>query len=282
MPFENPVAQRFTEHVCFITGAGNGIGAATAVRFHQEGALVAIADRELDSAQGLADQLGERALAVECDVRDQASVDAAIAATLDRFGRLDHLVTVAGGSVFAPPFAEQSDQLWTDMIDLNLVGAMRAVKAAIPALEASEHASVVMISSVNGIVAFGEESYGAAKAGLSNVARNLTVSHGPKGIRFNVVAPGTTRTRVWDRQPKSNIEEMQYSIPLGRVGEPADQAAAIAFLSSEDAAFISGITLPVDGGAIAGPSYLMGQLRNHLPSDAPGSGESDQTTAKDQ
>lgn len=266
MPFENPVAERFGEHVCFITGAANGIGAATAVRFHQEGARVVIADRELDAAEQLASQLGERALAVECDVCDQASVDAAMATTLERFGGLDHVVTVAGGSTLAPPFAEQPDQFWTDMINLNLVGAMRVIKAALPALEASDRASVVMISSVNGIVAFGEESYGAAKAGLSNLAKNLTVTHGPKGIRFNVVAPGTTRTRVWDDQ-SGNIDQMVHTIPLGRVAEPADQAAAVAFLSSADAAFISGVTLPVDGGAIAGPMHLFGVLREHLPTD---------------
>lgn len=251
-------AGRFAGQVVLITGAGHGIGAATARRLHGEGATVVIADHDRRAAGLVAGEL-ERSLAVGCDVHDRESVDAAVSATADAFGRLDQLVAVAGGSAPMPRFAEQSDDLWQELIDLNLVGVMRAVRAALPLLQRSERPAVVMVSSVNGLAAFGEESYGAAKAGLSNLARNLAVRHGPDGIRFNVVAPGTVRTRVWEHQA-GGLDRMRRYYPLGRVGEPEDIAAAIAFLASADAAWITGVTLPVDGGALAGPLHLAGQV----------------------
>lgn len=250
---------RFDGQVALITGAAHGIGAATAQRLHREGASVMIADHDHEAAERTAGQLGERAGVVRCDVHDRESVDAAVAATLDAFGGLDQLVAVAGGSSPMPPFAEQSDELWTELIDLNLTGVMRCVRAALPQLRTSEHPAVVMVSSVNGLAAWGEESYGAAKAGLSNLARNLAVRHGPDKIRFNVVAPGTVRTRVWDSQDGS-LDRLRRFYPLGRVGEPEDIAAAVAFLASDDAAWITGITLPVEGGGMAGPLQFFDQV----------------------
>ncbi|MBO0812883.1 MAG: SDR family oxidoreductase [Microlunatus sp.] len=247
---------RFQNQVVFITGGANGIGAATARRLHAEGATVVIADREQQTAQAVADDLGERALAVRCDVRDRASVDAAIAATREAYGRLDQLVAVAGGSAVMPPFDELPDELWDDLVDLNLTGVMRCIRAALPLLQDSDRAAVVMVSSVNGLAAFGEEPYAAAKAGLPNLAMNLGVRYGPDGIRFNVVAPGTVRTRVWDPQ-EGALDRLRVLYPLGRVGEPEDIAAAIAFLASADAAWITGVTLPVDGGIMAGPLHRM-------------------------
>lgn len=248
---------RFEEQVVFITGAANGIGAATARRLHSEGATVVIADRERETGQSLADDLGDRATAVYCDVRDRASVDAAIAAVRDAYGRLDQLVAVAGGSAPTPSMEEVPDELWADLLDLNLVGAVRCIRAALPLLADSDRAAVVMVSSVNGLAAFGEEPYAAAKAGLSNLAMNLAVRYGPQGIRFNVVAPGTVRTRSWGGARSEGLERMKQLYPLGRVGEPEDIAAAVAFLASGDASWITGVTLPVDGGVLAGPLHRM-------------------------
>jgi NAD(P)-dependent dehydrogenase (short-subunit alcohol dehydrogenase family) len=250
---------RFEQQVAFITGAAHGIGAATARRLHGEGACVVIADDDRQAAEEVAEEFGDRALAVACDVHDRSAVDAAIAAAADRFGRLDQLVAVAGGSSVMPPFAEQADELWMRLIDLNLTGVMRCVRAAIPLLKQSPQAAVVMVSSVNGVAAFGEESYGAAKAGLSNLARNLAVRHGPDKIRFNVIAPGTVRTRVWDNQGDA-LDRLRGMYPLGRVGEPEDIAAAVAFLASTDASWITGVTLPVDGGVLAGPLQFFDRL----------------------
>jgi meso-butanediol dehydrogenase / (S,S)-butanediol dehydrogenase / diacetyl reductase len=246
---------RFDDQVTFVTGAANGIGAATARRLHDEGATVVIADHDLDAGRAVADDL-DRALAVHCDVHDRNSVDAAIAATRQAYGRLDQLVAVAGGSSIMPRFDELGDELWNDLVDLNLTGVMRCIRAALPLLRQSSRPAVVMVSSVNGVAAFGEEPYAAAKAGLSNLAMNLAVRYGPERIRFNVVAPGTIRTRVWDHQHGA-LDRLKQFYPLGRVGEPEDIAAAIAFLASADASWITGITLPVDGGVLAGPLHLM-------------------------
>ncbi len=249
---------RFTDQVVFVSGAAHGIGAATARRLHAEGAAVVIADQDLPAGEALAARLGDRAMAVGCDVTDTASVDAAVGATRQHHGRLDQLVTVAGSSRPMPAFAEQDDELWTDLLALNLVGAMRCIRAAAPLLQASDRAAVVMVSSVNGLAAFGEEAYGAAKAGLSNLARNLAVRYGPDGVRVNVVAPGTIRTRVWDGA-EAQLDRLRRLYPLGRVGEPEDVAAAIAFLASPEAAWITGVTLPVDGGVLAGPLHTLQQ-----------------------
>ncbi|WP_166847701.1 SDR family NAD(P)-dependent oxidoreductase [Isoptericola sp. BMS4] len=253
------MTHRFENRVVLVTGAAHGIGAATARRLHAEGAAVVLADVDADAARRVADELDGngpgRALAVPCDLTDTASVDAAVAAAVDRFGRLEALVNVAGGARAQPGLAGGvSDADWSATVDLNLTGPARCVRAAIPHLT-SRGGAIVLVSSVNGLQAFGDEAYSAAKAGLSSMAQNLAVELGPRQVRVNVVAPGTVRTRVWDHQGGPGRMEPLY--PLGRVGEPEDVAAAIAFLASDDAAWITGVTLPVDGGALAGPLQRM-------------------------
>ena len=250
---------RFDGQVVLLSGAAHGIGAATARRMHREGATVVIADHDLTGAEALAAELGSRARAVACDVTDRESVDAAFADAEEQHGRLDQLVAVVGGSRAMSIFHEQPDELWSDLLELNLTGAMRCIRATVPVLRGSENPAVVLVSSVNGLAAFGEGAYGAAKAGLSNLVRNLAVRYGPEQIRFNVVAPGTVRTRNWDHQP-GQLDRLARLSPLGRVGEPADVAAAIAFLASTDADWITGITLPVDGGVLAGPLQVFDQV----------------------
>jgi NAD(P)-dependent dehydrogenase (short-subunit alcohol dehydrogenase family) len=192
---------------------------------------------------------------VQTDVRDRQSVDAAVTACVAHFGRLDTLVTVAGGAQPLPGVAGVSDEDWNAELDLNLTGTMRCVRAAIPHLTQSPVGSIVAVSSVNGLAAFGDEPYSSAKAGISQLARNLAVQLGPQGVRVNVVAPATIRTRVWDSQ--GGPDRLAPFYPLGRVGEPAEVAAAIAFLASADASWITGVTLPVDGGVLAGPLLSM-------------------------
>lgn len=252
--------KRFEDRVALVTGGANGIGAAVVVRLIDEGARVIVADLEGESAASFAaTHAGGRAFAVACDVRSTDSVNAAVAAGVEHFGRLDILVNVAGGSGPHPPhFADTLDDDWSAMIELNLTSTMRTIRACLRHLEVSQHAAVVTVSSVNGLAAFGEEAYAAAKAGLDGLHRNLAVKHGPAGVRFTIVAPGTTRTRVWDDQ-QGGADRLAALYPLGRVGEPSDIAAAVAFLASDDASWITGITLPVDGGALAGPLHLFRQ-----------------------
>lgn len=139
------------------------------------------------------------------------------------------------------------------MFDLNLMSVVRTCRAAIPHLRLSTRSpAIVNVSSINALTALGSEPYSSAKAALGVLTTNLAASLGRDGIRVNAVAPATTRTRVWDDQP-GGPDRLRHLYPLGRVGEPEDIAAAIAFLASDDAAWITGHALPVDGGLLTGP-----------------------------
>ena len=245
--------QRFTGRVAFVTGAGHGIGRATCLRLAAEGGTVVAADIDTSAADEtarLVAEAGGTALALRCDILDRSSVDAAVETATSRFGRLDALVNAAGGALEEAWSGRSGDELWARQLDFNLTGVVRCVQAALPHLAASA-GNVVSVGSVNGLAAFGGESYSAAKAGLTSLTQNLAVTHGPAGVRVNLVAPGTVRTRVWDGKDDA-LARLTGLYPLGRVGEPADIAAAIAFLASDDAAWITGIVLPVEGGVLAG------------------------------
>ncbi len=257
-PAEDRSGRRFVGRVAVVTGAGHGIGRAVAQRLAAEGARLVLADLDEDAARETADSvLPAEAVATHCDVHLKPSVDACIDLAVRHFGQLDVLVNVAGGSIAMPPaFEDMADEAWNEMLDLNLTGAMRCIRAALPHLRRRPAGAIVSISSVNGLAGFGEEAYSSAKAGLSLLTRNLAIKLGPAGIRVNAVAPGTVRTRVWDGQD-GGADRLRPLYPLGRVGEPSDIAAAVAFLASDDASWITGVTLPVDGGVLAGPAQLM-------------------------
>jgi meso-butanediol dehydrogenase / (S,S)-butanediol dehydrogenase / diacetyl reductase len=246
--------RRYEGRVALVTAAAQGIGRATALRLASEGAAVAVTDVRRDGAEAVAGEIDGEAIGLECDVTSTSSVQAAVAATVERFGRLDLVVNNAGGCVVSTPFAENDGDAWHQQLDLSLVGAARCIRAALPHLLESR-GNVVTIGSVNGLGAFGNVEYSAAKAGLQNLVKNLTGRYGPDGVRFNVVAPGTIRTPNWDGA-EDWLDTFAKSYPLRRVGEPEDIAAAVAFLGSDDAAWISGITLPVEGGILTGPPGL--------------------------
>lgn len=246
-------ARRFDGRVALVVGGGHGIGRATATRLSAEGASVAVADVDVDAANLVASECRRRgpALAVPCDVTDGGSVASAVDAVTERFGRLDVLAHTAGGDARHGGFADTGDDTWDRLVDLNLTGVVRCIRAALPhLLAAPTGGSVVTIGSVNGLVPFGSEPYSAAKAGLQNLTANLATQYGRHGVRFNLVAPGTVRTRVWDGR-QGDLDRLARQYPLGRVGEPDDIAAAVAFLASDDAAWVTGVVLPVDGGIVA-------------------------------
>jgi meso-butanediol dehydrogenase/(S,S)-butanediol dehydrogenase/diacetyl reductase len=249
----NPIpttCQRFRGSVALVTGAGHGIGRACALRLADEGARVAVTDRDLDAAAQTLESTTEprRHAAVELDVRDRTSVDEALQRVVEQLGQLDVLVNVAGGDTEHPAFEDTDDAVWAAMLDLNLVGVVRCCRAAIPHLRRSAASpAIVTVSSVNGSAALGSEPYSSAKAGVGVLTMNLAAQLGPDGVRVNAVAPATVRTRNWDSQP-GGADRMRPLYPLGRVGEPEDVAAAVAFLASTDAAWITGQTLVVDGG----------------------------------
>ncbi|MGC4937773.1 SDR family NAD(P)-dependent oxidoreductase [Kribbella sp. DT2] len=246
---------RFEGKVAIVTGAAHGIGRATAVRLAAEGASVAVADVDLAAAEQVVGELGTPGIAVECDITSRASVDAAVAATVERFGRLDVLAQVAGHNLANREAVEPGDAQWARQYDFTFTGAVRCIEAALPHLVSTEGA-VVLVGSISGVVAMGTNPYAAAKAGLISLVANLAAEHGPTGVRFNVVAPATIATRAF-KDPRV-LEELKSIYPLRRVGQPEDVAAAVAFLASADAGWITGITLPVEGGLTTGPGHLIG------------------------
>lgn len=250
-----PATGRFASYGVMITGAARGIGEATARRFAAEGAGVLIADLDGEAGERTARSIrdaGGHAEAVRCDVADRASVDAAVASAVDAFGTLDVLVNNAYScSVHKDDFAEESDEDWLLDLDVTLVGAVRCARAALPHLAAApgRRGAVVNIGSVNGLSYFGNHAYSAAKAGLVSFTQGLAVRAAPQGVRVNLVAPGTIRTPAWGGR-EAVLTAAARAYPLGRIGEPEDIAAAVTFLASADAAWITGVTLPVEGGVL--------------------------------
>jgi NAD(P)-dependent dehydrogenase (short-subunit alcohol dehydrogenase family) len=261
---------RFEGRVALVTGAARGIGRATAARLAAEGAVVGVADIDSDAAEEAVHHLaGAGALPLACDVTDRESVDAAVASVVARHGRLDVLVNNVGVSL-GTPFEEVDDAAWRIQTDPTLYGAVRCIQAALPHLLTSPvGGNVVSIGSVNGLAAFGDIAYSTAKAGLQILTQNLAILYSrrelatkgstSRGVRFNVVAPGTIRTREWTEKGPDRLamlDRLARLYPAGRVGEPEDIAAAVAFLASDDASWITGVVLPVDGGVTTGPLGL--------------------------
>ncbi|PWJ03574.1 oxidoreductase [Streptomyces sp. NWU49] len=256
--------RRFEGYGVLVTGAARGIGAATARRFAEEGARVLVADLDPAEAERTASALRDRGLGAEalaCDVSDRTSVEAAVAYAVDTFGSLDVLVNNAAHCTpDMPRFEDEPEEEWAADLDVTLTGAYRCCRAALPHLAASGRGAIVGIGSVNGFQDFGNHAYSAAKAGLVSLTRTLAGHAGPRGVRVNLVAPGTIRTRAWVGRDE-DIEEARRLYPLGRIGEPEDIAAAVAFLASRDASWITGTTLVVDGGITAVNSRFKQAMR---------------------
>ncbi|WP_188269857.1 MULTISPECIES: SDR family NAD(P)-dependent oxidoreductase [unclassified Streptomyces] len=235
-----------------VTGAARGIGAATARRLAAEGARVLVTDVDEAAARETAAGI-EGAEAVRCDVSDQASVDAAVAHAVRVFGRLDVLVNNALGPVTPDEalFEDEPEEVWTVQQDVTFLGAVRCARAALPHLAAGGRGAIVTIGSVNAEADFGNHAYSAAKAGLASLTRTLAGDAARRGVRVNQVNPGTIATRAWAGREKDLAALGDRVYPLGRVGTPEDIAAAVAFLASKDASWITGTVLRVDGGLLA-------------------------------
>ena len=252
---------RFAGAAVIVTGGGHGIGRACAARLAEEGAHVAVADLDETAAQQVATGLthrDRRHMAVWLDVTDVSAVERAFADAVSELGGIDVVINVAGGDMYHGRFEETTDEVWVSMIELNLLGVVRCCRAAIPHLRRSaKNPAIVNVSSVNALAALGSEPYSSAKAGIGALTINLAASLAADGIRVNTVAPATIRTRNWEGQ-EGGADRFRHLYPLGRVGEPEDVAAAVAFLASSDAAWITGHTLPVDGGLMTGarPEFL--------------------------
>jgi NAD(P)-dependent dehydrogenase (short-subunit alcohol dehydrogenase family) len=243
---------RFTDRRVLVTGAGSGIGAATAARFHAEGATVIGADLSEDGLAEQAQALGERFLPVAADIATAEGRAQAVAAAAGDEGRLDVLVNNAGVFLFGG--ADATDEQWQRTLDVNLLAPAKLVAAALPALRRrGRGASVVNVASISGHIAQAQRwTYNASKGGILQLTRCQALDLAAEGIRVNSVSPGWVWTPVVDQAAEGDRERWEQVWgpyhPMNRVGEPAEIAAAIAFLASDDASFITGADLPVDGG----------------------------------
>ena len=243
---------RFSDTIVVITGAASGIGEGAARRFAEEGASLMLGDIDADGLQRLADELGGTVETRQTDVSDRAACEALVQAAIDRFGRIDVLINDAGvdhlGKLDEGDFAE-----FTKVIETDLYGVVHMSRAAIAHLRASK-GCIINISSVSGLGGDWNHSfYCAAKGAVSNFTRALAMDEAKNGVRVNAVNPSLTYTALtagMKEQPEL-IAKFEERIPMGRGAEPADIAGAIAFLASEDAHFVTGVNLPVDGGLTA-------------------------------
>ncbi len=228
-----------------------------ALRFAAEGAAIAIGDRHLDAAEGtvaLIEAAGGSALAVQADVSVADQVQAMADATLAKFGKVDVLVNNAGLSV-GDGILDFDEAAWDLNLDVVLKSVYLCSRVLLPQMIERGSGVILNIASVNGMFAIGESAYAAAKAGMISLTGNMAIHYGDKGVRVVCIAPGTIKTPIWDERLKREPNAMDHIVPwypLGRVGLPEDVAKAALFLCSDDASWITGVTLPVDGGLTAG------------------------------
>jgi NAD(P)-dependent dehydrogenase (short-subunit alcohol dehydrogenase family) len=244
---------RLQGKIAVVTGGASGIGAATSTRFAREGAKIAVLDLQLEKAREVAAECGADTLALEADVCDEAAVMSAIKQVADRFGRIDVLINNAG-IPGRQPIDQLDEPTWTRVLDVSLKGAFLCSKAALPFMEAG---SIVHLSSVAGIVGMrNRPAYSAAKAGLVALAKNMALDYASRGIRVNCVCPGFTQTPLVAAIAKDpeRWKRMESLHPLGRLGTTDDIANALLFLASDEASWITGTCLVVDGGFSAGPA----------------------------
>jgi meso-butanediol dehydrogenase / (S,S)-butanediol dehydrogenase / diacetyl reductase len=245
--------QRFTDKTVIVTGAASGIGRGVAERFSSEGANVVLCDTDQSTLRDVAGALpADRTLALRCDVSDLADVRALVDAAVQRFGGLDVLVNNAGVA-HAGSVTEVSTDDWQRTLDVDLTGVFHGCRAAMPEL-LKRRGCIVNTASVSGLGAdWDMAAYNAAKGGVVNLTRSLALDFGPRGVRTNSVCPSLTRSGMTDEmlEDKPLMEKFMERLPLGRVAEPADIAGVVAFLASDDARFVNGVNLPVDGGVTA-------------------------------
>jgi 3-oxoacyl-[acyl-carrier protein] reductase len=247
---------RYADRVVIVTGAARGIGAATAQRFADEGASVAVLDLDQPSAAAAAEGLGApKAIGLACNVADTESVEAAVAQVVEELGKVDVLVNNAGVTRDNLLF-KMTDEDWDTVMNVHLRGSFLMTRAVQKHMVAAKYGKILNLSSVSALGNRGQANYSAAKMGLQGFTRTLALELGPFGINANAIAPGFIVTDMTDdtaRRVGVEPEEFRKAAaernPVRRVGYPEDIAAAAAFLCSDEASYITGQVLYVDGGA---------------------------------
>jgi NAD(P)-dependent dehydrogenase (short-subunit alcohol dehydrogenase family) len=248
--------------VSLITGASSGIGRATALVFAEEGARLALAD--VDEAGGretvrLVDEAGAEAVFIRCDVVDSAQVSALVAECVERFGRLDCAFNNAGIGGESARIADYDEDAWDEVLAVNLTGVFLCLKSELRQMVAQGGGAIVNAASLVGVTGYGNlGAYNAAKHGVVGLTRTAALEYASSGIRVNAVCPGWIETpMVMESGPQPASIPAVYDalaglMPLGRLGKPEEVAAAVAWLCSDAASFVTGHPLLVDGGALAG------------------------------
>ncbi|SDL32881.1 glucose 1-dehydrogenase [Arthrobacter sp. ok362] len=248
----------FNGKVAFVTGASAGMGAATARAFAEAGAAVAIVDLDGGAAERFAAELnaaGHSALSVQCDVSDEAQVQNAVARTVEAFGSLDMAFNNAG--IMLPPVdsADETAEAFDQIVAVNLRGVWASMKHELVQMRKQGSGAIVNCSSLGGLVGgSGRATYHATKHGVIGQAKSVALQYAPLGVRVNAVCPGTIDTPMVARMTAGGVldpEASAASIPLGRLGRPEEIAAAVLWLCSDAASYVTGVALPVDGGFTA-------------------------------
>ena len=257
------------DRVAIVTGAASGIGAATARRFVAEGANVLVTDIQDEAGEALAAELGPRVAFLHTNVAREGDVEAAVSEAVDRWGGLDILHNNAGFVGVTGPLEETSDGEWHDTLDVLLTSVFYGTKHATPAMRARGGGSIINTASVCGLVAgVGSHVYTVAKHGVVGLTRSTALELAEYNIRANAVCPGYVATGLAAGRAVSDVDDdelqrrlakarsaMENSQPMPRMGEPADIAAAVTWLASDDAEWVTGTTQIVDGGLTAGKPW---------------------------
>lgn len=242
---------RFTDKVAIVTGGGGGIGEGIAGRLLAEGAKVAVLDLDVAPLKTeLADDMAARLFAIEGDCTDLATLEAFHARVTGELGPVDVLVNNVGqsGRSRSAQFHESSEDVWRFVLEISLFSTMRMSRLVAPAMRERGGRIINMSSDAAFVGDAGLVDYASAKMGLIGFTRSLARELAPFGVTVNAVAPGAIRTRAHDTMPKDVIDRIKANTPAGIVGEPEDVAAAVAFLASDEARFITGQSLLIDGG----------------------------------
>ena len=248
------VEGRLSGRIAVVTGAANGIGRASALRLAREGAHLAVVDREgeaLHAVERAIEELGGPALAITADWTDAVAVGEAFAAIRRRFGRIDILFNNVGQSARerASEFHMSEEETWRFVIEVSLLTTMRATRLAVEEMRARKSGRIVNMSTESAFYGdVGFVDYAAAKMGVVGFTRSLARELAPYQINVNAVCPGAIRTRAHDRLPVEVIDRVRTSVPMGYVAEPEDVAGVVAFLASDDARYITGQSILIDGG----------------------------------
>lgn len=245
---------KLKEKVAIVTGGASGIGKGVAELFIKEGAKVVVADYDVEKGEKTAKELNEngQAIFVQVDVSDTEAAEAMVEKTVDEFGKVDILINNAG--VTADGFlSKMSEDAWDKVIDVNLKGVFNCSKFAAQKMMETDGGVILNASSVVGLYGnVGQTNYAASKFGVIGLTKTWAKELAGKGVRVNCVAPGFTNTEMLDAVPDKILDKMKKKTPVGRLGEIEDIANAYLFLASDDASFINGAVLPVDGGLVLG------------------------------